>query len=102
VRTVSRDAVVRPDHRVRRRRYGEQAFLIRHLEYFALDGMSDTVWRGCERALPVGEVVALVAREHALPLDEALAATVLALERFRALALVHYGREADGATAGAP
>lgn len=87
--TIRRDGIVRADHRVRRRRYGEQALLVRHVEYVVLDAIADSVWLGCERGDTVGEIVTGVAGRHGLPLHEALAATVAALEHFRALGFVH-------------
>jgi hypothetical protein len=88
--TIRRDAVVRADYRVYRRRYNELTLLIRHTEYFEIDAITDSVWLGCERSSTVGEITESVARRHALPLGEALAATILTLERFRALGFVSY------------
>lgn len=78
----------RVNHRVRRRRYAETPWLIHQNDWYELDAVTDTIWRACERASSVEMVVKTVADEHALPLGEALAATVAILERFRALGFV--------------
>jgi hypothetical protein len=88
--TVSRDAAVRADYRVRRRRYGDMRILIRRTQHYQLDQLTDSVWLACERGSTVGEIVKTVAREHGLPLADALAATVFTLEQFRAVGIVTY------------
>ena len=90
LRSLPRTTVVRADYRVCRRRYNETTLLIRHTEYFEIDGITDSVWLDCERSSTVGAIIESVARKHALPLSEALAATVVTLERFRALGFVTY------------
>src|SRR5262249_28729316 len=92
--TIRRDATVRADYRVCRRRYNELTLLIRHIEYFEIDAITDAVWLACERSCTVGEIAESVARKHALPLGEALAATLVTLERFPALGFASYERRA--------
>jgi hypothetical protein len=88
------------DYHVRRRRYHDTTFLIRHNEYFGVDALTDAVWLGCERGATVGEIIASVAQRLELPLDEAVAGTAVTLERFRALGFVSYEPEALAAEGG--
>ena len=90
MRTVSRDAVVEVDYRVRRRRYGDTSFLIRRNEYVETDHLTDSVWVACEQGDRLGDVIASVAERTGLPLGEATAAAVFTIERFRALGFVTY------------
>jgi hypothetical protein len=91
VTSVARDALVEVDYRVRRRRYDDSSFLVRHLEYVEIDEITDGVWLACEHGGTVGDVINVVAERHQLPLGEAIAATVVILERLRALGFVTYG-----------
>ena len=87
---IRRDARVRADHRVRRRKHDGVCLLVRNTEFFEIDAVTDSVWLGCEQGASVGEIVESVAGRHALPLEEALAATIVTLERFRTLGLAGY------------
>jgi len=96
VTVLSRETVVRVDYRVRRRRYAETTWLVRHTEFYELDDVADAVWLGCERGDTVGGIVEAVSRAHHLAFGEALARTAVTLERFRALGFVHYEAQAVG------
>jgi hypothetical protein len=85
---VPRQARVRTDFRVRRRRYHTATFLLRHNEWYEIDRMTDTVWQACEEGLTVGEIVSRVARRHRVPVAEAVAAVSYALGHFLELGFV--------------
>jgi hypothetical protein len=88
--SIRRDAAVRADYRVRRRKYDENRFLIRHTEFVVIDEITDAVWVACERGCTVGEIITAVEDSQHLPLGEAAAAVVVTLERLRARGFVTY------------
>jgi hypothetical protein len=87
---VARDALVRVDYRVRRRKYDDTSILIRRTEYVELDDLSDSVWLACEMGGTVGDVISAVAERSGLELGDAIGSVVVTLERFRALGFVSY------------
>jgi hypothetical protein len=90
VTSVARDALVRVDYRVRRRKYRDTSMLVRRTEYVELDDLSDAVWLACEMGGTVGDVVTAVAERLGLPLGDTVGSVVVTLERFRALGFVGY------------
>ena len=94
---VARDAVVRVDYRVRRRKYGPSSMLIRRTEYVELDKLSDAVWLACETGGTVGDIITAVAACERLPLGDAIGAVVVTIERFRSLGFLDYVSGMSGA-----
>ena len=83
MRHLDKNAVPTTDPRVQRRRYAGQAWLFLRHSWLALDPPSDTVWLGCLSSLSIESIIHKVAENHSFPLNEAVAATVVALQLFR-------------------
>jgi hypothetical protein len=64
---------------VRRRRYGEQRWLVRHNQAFEVDPVVDLVWLACSEGLSVGEMAARVAETLDVTPAQATTATDTAL-----------------------
>jgi inorganic pyrophosphatase len=104
--TISKDAVPRMDYRVRRRRSGERVHLVYRNRFHELDALSDAVWLAGEQGLSIEQICHRLESRHALPLDEAIAATMASLEWFHSLGFVEYvsqsPRDAARSRAAAP
>jgi hypothetical protein len=85
---ISKQSMPRATWQARRRRYGDERWLVRFNDFYELDPITDAVWLGCQDGLTVEGIVHRVAECEGLPAAEALAATVAALERFAELGLV--------------
>jgi hypothetical protein len=97
---VATGSVPRPRLRVVRRRYGDRRFLVDRVRLFALDPLADAVWRACDGSSTVAEIAERVAAAESRPLDEALAATALAVTHFERNGLL--ALEAPAADGGEP
>jgi hypothetical protein len=86
--TISRDAVPRVSWEVRRRRYGDRRWLVRHNDVYEIDPVTDAVWLGCAEGLTVAATIHRVAQTFELPVADAIARTVDALSGFMALGFV--------------
>lgn len=86
--TISRDAVPRVSWEVRRRRYGDRRWLVRHNDVYEIDPVTDAVWLGCADGLTVEATIHRVARAFELPVGEAIDRTVEALAGFSRLGFV--------------
>jgi hypothetical protein len=86
--SVAKSTVPRVPHSVRRRRYGDEAWLVRHNEWFAVDAEIDDVWLACEEGLTIERIVHRIAERHALPLGDAIATTSTALGQLLELGLI--------------
>ena len=86
--TISRDAVPRVSWEVRRRRYGERRWLVRHNDVYEIDPVTDAVWLGCADGLTVEATIRGVAETFELPLADAIARTVAALSGLAGLGFV--------------
>ena len=75
---------------VRRRRYGDQRWLVRHNETFEMDPFTDAVWRACGAKVSVAAVAKLVADELDLPPVELLEPTMSALALLGDVGLVTF------------
>lgn len=87
VTTISSQARLRTNFRVRRRRYNAATVLVFHNDWYQVDAITDTVWLACEQGATVGETVQRVADEHKLPLQEAVAAVSFAVGWFLELGM---------------
>lgn len=70
--TLSSGDVPHPAWNVRRRRYGDRRWLIRHNEIYEIDAATDAVWLACRDGSTVGGIVSRVADRLSLPRTEAL------------------------------
>jgi len=86
--TISRDAVPRVSWEVRRRRYGDRRWLVRHNDVYEIDPVTDAVWLGCAEGLTVQETILRVAHDLELPIADAISQTVEALSGFLSLGFV--------------
>lgn len=86
--TISRDAVPRVSWEVRRRRYGDRRWLVRHNDVYEIDPVTDAVWLGCAEGLTVEATIHRVAQTFELPVADAVARTVDALSGFSRLGFV--------------
>jgi Coenzyme PQQ synthesis protein D (PqqD) len=77
-----------PELRVVRRKYGSDRFLTSRTRFFKLDLLADEVWRACDGRASVARIAEQVAASQQRPLDEALAATILALQYFQRYGLL--------------
>ena len=75
---------------VRRRRYGDGRWLMRHNEVFEIDELTDAVWRACTDRLGIGAITRVVADELALAPGHALEVTVGALQLLGDAGLVRF------------
>lgn len=89
--TISRDSVPRVSWEVRRRRYGDRCWLVRHNDVYEIDAITDAVWLGCAEGLTVQATIGRVAQTCELPIADAIGATVDALGRLSALGFVDLG-----------
>ena len=89
--TISRDSVPRVSWEVRRRRYGDRRWLVRHNDVYEIDPVTDAVWLGCAEGLTVQATIGRVAATCGLPIDDAISATVDALGRLSGLGFVDLG-----------
>ena len=87
-RIVASDSVPKPSWEVRRRRYGDGRWLVRHNEIYELDPVTDTIWIACVEGLTIEEIVKRVAAQASVPVPQALKATVTALRRLEHLGMV--------------
>jgi hypothetical protein len=95
--TISRDAIPRVSFEVRRRRYGDRRWLVRHNDIYEIDPVTDAVWLGCAEGLTVQETIHRVAQAFELPIADAIAQTVEALSRFSRLGFVAFDAMDGGA-----
>ncbi len=84
------DAVPVQSWEVRRRRYGEGHWLVRHNEVFEIDALTDAAWRACGDGRRAIEIVRIVAEELALPPADALEPTLAALVTLSDAGLVRF------------
>jgi len=77
--TICSADVPRPAWDVRRRRYGERRWLVRHNEIYEIDEVVDVVWLACRRGLSVAGIVAEVGARTSTSMSEALELTGQAL-----------------------
>jgi hypothetical protein len=82
------ESVPRRGWHVRRRKYEGAAWLVARNRFFRLDPAADAVWMAADGTRPVAEIARHVSAALDRPLDEALAAVVLALVCFREQGLV--------------
>lgn len=87
-RTISRDSIPRVSWEVRRRRYGDRRWLVRHNDVYEIDPVTDAVWLGCAEELTVEATIRRVAEACELPLADAISVTVDALAQLAALGFV--------------
>jgi hypothetical protein len=95
--TISRDAVPRVSFEVRRRRYGDRRWLVRHNDIYEIDPVTDAVWLGCAEGLTVQETIHRVAQAFELPIADAITQTVEALSGFSRLGFVEFDAMDGGA-----
>src|SRR5262245_55605815 len=88
-------AVPMVNYQVRRRRYNDTSWLVRRNDWYETDRFTDAVWLLCEQSLTIEQIVESMAEAEEMSLGEALGATMLTLERFRALGLLNYGGQAS-------
>ena len=93
--TISRDSTPRVSWEVRRRRYGDRRWLVRHNDVYEIDAVTDAVWLGCTEGLTVQATIGRVAEACGLPIDDAIAATVQALGQLAGLGFVDLGIEGE-------
>lgn len=86
--TISRDAVPRVSWEVRRRRYGDGRWLVRHNDVYEIDPVTDAVWLACAEGLTVEATIHRVAKAFELSLADAIAQTVEALSGLLRLGFV--------------
>jgi len=86
--TISRDAVPRVSWEVRRRKYDDRRWLVRHNDVYEIDPVTDAVWLGCADGLTVEATIHRVAKTFELPLADAIARTVDALAGLAQLGFV--------------
>jgi hypothetical protein len=87
-RIVASDSVPKVSWEVRRRRYGDRAWLVRHNDIYELDLVTDTIWVACVERLTIEQIVLRVADQSGAPTPRALEATITALRRLEALGLL--------------
>lgn len=76
------------DHRVRRRRYGTEVWLVRKNDWYVLDQVTDQIWIWCEEGIPISDMVQQLAAGEGLGLRDAVAAVVFSIVRFEDLRLI--------------
>ena len=87
-RVISTDSAPRASWEVRRRRYGDRRWLVRHNEIYELDPVTDAIWLGCVEGLTIGAIVRRVVADFGMPTARALDATVTMLRRLEHLGFV--------------
>ena len=92
-RVISTNSVPRASWEVRRRRYGDRRWLVRHTEIYELDPVTDAIWLGCVEGFTIEVIVRRIVDEFGMPTARALEATVTMLRRLEHLGFV----ELDGA-----
>lgn len=75
-------------HDVRRRRYGAVTWLIRKNDWYQIDRTTDFFWLRCEDELSLRRIVSEYGEAFQVPLNEALAATIVTIARFQAYGLI--------------
>jgi hypothetical protein len=93
-RVIATDSVPKASWEVRRRRYGDRRWLVRHTEVYELDPITDAVWVGCVEGLTVEGIVRRVAEESGAPILRALNTTINVLRRLEHAGMVEL-EEAD-------
>jgi len=83
------DAVPVQSWDVRRRRYGEGRWLVRHNEVFELGPVADAAWRACGDGRRVVAVARAVAEDLGLAPADALEPTITALLALHDAGLLH-------------
>jgi Coenzyme PQQ synthesis protein D (PqqD) len=86
--TLSTRAYPKARYTVRRRRYAEVPWLVNRNDWYELDDLANAIWCACDGTLTVEQITRRIAEIHALPLGEALAATVGAVVWFHDLELL--------------
>ena len=71
-RIVASDSVPKVSWEVRRRRYGDRAWLVRHNDIYELDPITDTIWVACVERLTIEGIVLRVAEQSGAPTAQAL------------------------------
>ncbi|HEX2046196.1 MAG TPA: hypothetical protein VHF27_00425 [Acidimicrobiales bacterium] len=89
------DQVPEPSWEVRRRRYGEHRWLVRHNEVYEIDDITDAVWLGCGEGLTIGVIAQRVAADHGFSLPEAMGMTARAVRALAHLGLVRLNQVQD-------
>ena len=75
-RIVASDSVPKVSWEVRRRRYGERFWLVRHNDIYELDPVTDAIWLACVERFTIEQIVRLVADQSGAPTARALQATI--------------------------
>jgi hypothetical protein len=83
-------AVPVPAFHAVRRHYPTGRWLIARNRHYSLDETADFIWCTCDGSASIADVAEALAEAEGRPLDEALAATLLALDYFRRAGLVSY------------
>ena len=84
-RIVASDSVPKVSWEVRRRRYGDRCWLVRHNDIYELDPVTDAIWVACVERLTIEQIVRRVAEHSGAPTARALKATISALRRLEDL-----------------
>jgi hypothetical protein len=87
-RIVDSDSVPKVSWEVRRRRYGDRSWLVRHNDIYELDPISDAVWVACVERMTIEQIVLRVAERTGAPTARALKATITTLRRLEDLGFV--------------
>jgi hypothetical protein len=80
-RIISSDSVPKASWEVRRRRYGDRRWLVRHNDVYELDPVTDAIWVACAEGLTIEGIVRRIAEQSGASTDRALKATMTALRR---------------------
>jgi len=78
MRTIARTDVAVVDYRVRRRRHGARVWLVRHNEWFEIDGLFDFVWKCAQSSRRFEDVAIDAGRHFGWSLSEAIAGVTAA------------------------
>ena len=87
-RRTEADMRTSSEREVRRRHDCETAWLDRRNDWYELDDLTDLVWLECEGGTTVEQIARSIGSARGLSFEEALAVTVLAIDRFRELQLL--------------
>lgn len=85
---VTIDTVARPSWEVRRRRYGDRRWLVRHNDIFELDPRTDVVWLACGEGRSVLDIAKQLTDDLGMPPADALAAAAGTVQLFADAGLV--------------
>jgi hypothetical protein len=80
-RIVASDSMPKVSFEVRRRKYGDRAWLVRHNDIYELDPVTDAIWVACVEHLTIEQIVLRVAELSGAPTEKALTATITTLRR---------------------